>query len=71
MVNEVSADWVIWRVVPGGKYLLAKEQSPWSIPPLCTHFLGVLFTLRDRIHHMVTTTAQGGDLWGEEVSVGW
>jgi hypothetical protein len=57
LVDKVSPYWVISGIVPWGKDLLAEEESPWSIPFLCSHFFGILFTLGDSVQDVVTTTA--------------
>lgn len=48
--------------MPWGKNLFPEEQSPWCIPLLRPLLLGILLTLGDGVHHMVTTTAQGRHL---------
>ena len=44
--------------MPWGKDFLTEEQSPWCIAFLSTLLLGILLTLWDSIHHMITTTSQ-------------
>ncbi len=65
LVDQVCSHGVLSRVVPGGKDLLAEEESPWCVSFLCTHLFGILLTLRYGIHHMVTSAAQRRDLDGE------
>ena len=69
LVDEVCSNRIISWVVPGSKDLLAEEESPRCIALLGTHLLGILLTLRDGVHDMVTSATQGGDLdeereWG-------
>ena len=62
LVDEVRGHVVLRGVVPGCEDLLSKEEPPWGIALLGTLLLGVLLTLRDGIHDMVTAAAQGGHL---------
>lgn len=62
LVDEVCPNRVIGRVVPRSKDLLAEEEPPWSIPLTGSLLLGILLTLRNGIHHMITSTAQGRHL---------
>lgn len=48
--------------MPGREDLFAKEEPPGGIAFLGTLLLGILFTLGDGIHDVVTATAQGGHL---------
>ena len=68
----MGAHGVLAGVVPGGEDLLAEEESPWSVPLLGPHLLGVLLALRNGVHHVVIATAQGGHLGRErERGRGW
>lgn len=68
LVDEVGGHVVLGRVVPWREDLFAEEEPPGGIAFLGTLLLGVLLTLGDGIHDMVTATAQGGHLqaqgWG-------
>lgn len=66
LVDEVGGHVVLRGVVPGCEDLFSKEEPPWSVALLCTLLLGVLLTLRNGIHDMVTATAQGGHLRADE-----
>lgn len=59
LVDEVGSHWVLARVVPWSKDFFTEEEPPWSIPLLGALFLGVLLTLGNSIHNMVTATPQG------------
>lgn len=48
--------------MPGREDLFAEEEPPGGIAFLGTLLLGILLTLGDGIHDMVTATAQGGHL---------
>ena len=69
LIDEVCSNRIISWIVPRSKDLLAEEESPWCVALLGTHLLGVLLTLRDGVHDVVTSTTQGGDL-SEEVGRG-
>lgn len=67
LVDEVCGHVVFRVVVPGCKDFFAEEKPPWGIAFLGTLLLGILLTLGDGIHDMVTATAQGRDLQAEPV----
>ena len=48
--------------MPGREDLLAEEEPPRGVALLGALLLGVLLTLGDSIHDVVTATAQGGHL---------
>ena len=58
LVDEVCPNGILGRVVPRSKDLLAEEEPPWSIPLAGSLLFGVLLTLGDGIHHVITSTAQ-------------
>lgn len=67
LVDEVGGHVVFRGVVPGCKDLFVEEKPPRGIAFLSTLLLGILLTLGDGIHDMVTATAQGRDLQAEPV----
>lgn len=58
LIDEVSPHRVIGRVVPRSKNLFPEEESPRSVPLLGPQFLGILLTLGDCIHHVITSTTE-------------
>ena len=62
LVDEIGADRVLRGVMPWGEYLLAEEEAPGGIALLGAHFLGVLLTLGNGIHDVVSLTSETGDL---------
>lgn len=58
LIDEVGADWIVSGVVPWSEDLLAEEESPGSVPLLCSHLLGILLALGDGVHDMIVPTAQ-------------
>lgn len=68
LIDEVGGHVVLGGVVPRREDLFAEEEPPGRIAFLGTLLLGILLTLGDGIHDMVTATAQGGHLraqgWG-------
>jgi hypothetical protein len=59
LVDEICPNRVFGRVVPRSKDLLAEEEPPWSVSLTGSLLFGILLTLGDGVHHMVTSTAQG------------
>ena len=62
LVDEVCPNGIFGRVVPWSKDLLAEEEPPWSVSLTGSLLLGILLTLGDGVHYMVTSTAQGRHL---------
>ena len=59
LVDEICSHRVLCGLMPWSKDLLPEEQPPWGIPLLGSLLLGILLTLGNSVHHMVSTTAQG------------
>lgn len=62
LVDEVGGHVVFRGVVPGREDLFAEEEPPRGIALLGALLLGILLTLGDGVHDVVTATAQGGYL---------
>jgi len=62
LIDEVGSDSVRLRIMPRSKDLFTEEEPPGSIPFHCSLFLGILLTLRDCVHYMITTASQGRNL---------
>ena len=58
LVDEVGGDGVFGGIVPGGKDLLAEEETPGRVALLRALLLGVLLALADGVHDVVAATAQ-------------
>ena len=58
LVDEVSRDLVLRRIVPRSEDLLAEEQPPGGVAFVRTLLLRVLFALRYRVHHVIVAAAQ-------------
>ena len=58
LVNEICADLVSIRVMPGGEDFLAEEETPGSMLLLPSSPFHFLLTLGDCIHHMLPAAAK-------------
>jgi hypothetical protein len=58
LVNEIGCNRILSRIMPRGVDFFPEEESPRGVAFLCTLFFCILFTLRDCIHDVITTTAK-------------
>jgi len=58
LIDEVGRDSVRFRIVPWSKNFFTEKQSPGGITFHSSLLLGILFTLRDSVHDMITTATQ-------------
>ena len=58
LVNKIGSDGILHGIVPRREDLLSEEQTPRCVTLLGALLLGVLFALRDGVHHVIASASQ-------------
>jgi len=62
LIDEVRSDPIHLGIMPRSKYLFAEEEPPGCVAFHCSLLLGILLTLRDGVHYVITSRAEGWNL---------